>query len=45
MEVIKKQNIAQALRIYCERYESQNIADKSLKEISAANISQILNGK
>ncbi len=45
MEVIKKQNIAQALRIYCERYESQNKASNSLKGVSAATISQMLNGK
>ncbi len=45
MEVIKKQNIAQALRTYCERYESQNKASNSLKGVSAATISQMLNGK
>ncbi len=45
MEVIKKQNIAQALRTYCERYESQNKAANSLKGVSAATISQMLNGK
>lgn len=31
METIKKQQIANALRIYCERYESQNKAANSVK--------------
>lgn len=44
MEAIKKQNIASALRTYCERYDSQNRAAKSLKAVSAATVSQILNG-
>lgn len=45
METIKKNQIAQALRSYCERYESQNKAANSLKGVSSATISQILNGK
>lgn len=44
METIKKQQITNALRIYCERYESQNKAANSLKGVSAATISQMLNG-
>src|SRR5574344_34671 len=44
MESIRKQNIANALRDYCDRYESQNKAAKSLKNVSPATISQMLNG-
>lgn len=44
MENLKKQQIANALRTYCERYESQNKAANSLKGVSAATISQMLNG-
>ena len=44
MESIKKQQIANALRTYCERYESQNKAANSIKNVSAATISQMLNG-
>lgn len=44
METIRKQQIANALRAYCERYESQNKAANSLKNISAATVSQMLNG-
>lgn len=44
MEVIKKQQIVNSLRTYCERYESQNKAANSLKGVSAATISQMLNG-
>lgn len=45
MEIIKKQNIASALATYCERYESQTRASNSLKNVSPATISQMLNGK
>lgn len=45
MEPIKKQNIASALATYCERYESQSRAANSLKNVSAATISQMINGK
>ena len=45
MEAIKKQNITNALRTYCERYDSQNKAAASLKDVSAATISQMLNSK
>ena len=45
METIKKQNIVNALRKYCERYESQNKASASLKDVSSATISQMINGK
>ena len=45
METIRKQNIALALRDYCGRYESQNRAARSLTNVSAATISQMLNGK
>lgn len=44
METIKKQNIAGALRAYCERYDSRNKAANSIKGVSAATISQMLNG-
>lgn len=44
METIKKQNICNALRTYCERYESQNKAANSMKGVSSATISQMLNG-
>lgn len=43
METIKKQQIVNALRIYCERYASQNKAANTLKDVSAATISQMLN--
>lgn len=43
MELIKKENITEKLRAYCERYESQNKAAQSLKGVSAATVSQILN--
>ena len=43
MEDLKKQQITNALKVYCERYESQNKAANSLKGISAATISQMLN--
>lgn len=43
MENIKKQQITNALRRYCERYESRNRAANSLKGVSAATISQMLN--
>ena len=45
MEDIKKQQIVNALRNYCERYESQAKAANSLKNVSAATVSQMLNGK
>ena len=45
MENVKKQQMANALRAYCERYESQNKAANSLKGVSAGTISQMLNGK
>lgn len=45
MENIKKQNIANALASYCERYDSQTRAANSLKNVSAATISQMANGK
>lgn len=41
----KKQSIAQSLREYCVRYQSQNRAAQSLKHTSPATISSILNGK
>lgn len=43
MELLKKQNICTALRNYCDRYESQNRAANSLKGVSSATISQMLN--
>lgn len=45
METIEKQNITIALRRYCERFTSQNRAANTLKDVSPATISQILNGK
>lgn len=45
MENIKKQQIANALRGYCERYDSQAKAANSMKNVSSATISQMLNGK
>ena len=44
MENLKKQQIANALRTYCDRYASQNKAANSLKNVSAATVSQMLNG-
>lgn len=44
MEQIKKERIVKTLRDYCERYDSQNKAANSLKNVSAATISQMLNG-
>lgn len=44
MENLKKQQITNALRSYCSRYASQNKAANSLKNVSAATISQMLNG-
>lgn len=43
METIKKDQIREKLRQYCERYDSQNKAAASLKGVSAATVSQILN--
>ncbi|MFI3296551.1 MAG: ATP-binding protein [bacterium] len=45
MEAIKKQEIANTLRNYCVRYESQAKAANSIKNVSAATVSQMLNGK
>ena len=45
MENIKKQNITLALRDYCGRHDSQNRAARSLTNVSAATLSQMLNGK
>ncbi len=41
----EKTAIAQSLKEYCARYQSQNRAAESLKGISAATISCIINGK
>lgn len=43
MEQIKKQQIANALQAYCERYESQNKAAVAIG-VSSATVSQIING-
>lgn len=43
MELIKKEKISEKLRQYCERYESQNRGAASLKGVSSATVSQILN--
>lgn len=44
MNTTKKQQITTHLRKYCERYESQNKAAASMKGVSSATISQMLNG-
>lgn len=44
MNTVQKQNITTKLRLYCERYESQNKAAASMKGVSSATISQMLNG-
>ncbi len=44
MEEIKKKEIVLALKSYCSRYESQNKAANTLKGVSAATISQMING-
>ena len=44
MDTIKKQNITNSLRSYCDRYESQKRAANSLIGVSAGTISQMLNG-
>ncbi|HML64674.1 MAG TPA: ATP-binding protein [Dysgonomonas sp.] len=41
----EKQLIADALRLYCSRYPSQNKAANSLRDVSPATVSQMLNGK
>lgn len=41
----EKQKIANSLSDYVIRYESQNAASKSLKNVSSATISQVLNDK
>lgn len=41
----EKQQIKTKLKAYCERYDSQNKAAKSLKGVSSATISQVLNDK
>lgn len=43
-KTLNKSAITACLREYCERYESQNKAAASLKGVSAATISQMLNG-
>lgn len=45
MENFEKQKVVNKLAAYCERYESQNRAAKSLKGVSAATISNMLAGK
>lgn len=39
-----KKAIADKLRVYCDRYESQNKAANSLRGVSSATVSQMLNG-
>ena len=41
----KKQQIAKRAALYVQRYPSQNMAANSLKGISAATLSNIINGK
>ena len=45
MEQIKKQNITSVLREYCDRYESQTRASLTMRGVSPATITQMLNGK
>lgn len=45
MKQTEKEAIAAKLRVYVESKESQNAAAKSLLGVSAATVSQILNGK
>lgn len=45
MNDFQKQAIATKLAAYVERFESQNKASKSLKSVSSATISQVLNHK
>ncbi len=42
--ILDKNGISERLREYCARYESQNKAAASLKNVSSATISQMLNG-
>lgn len=44
MNKIKKEQIVNALNEYCERYGSQRKASNSLNDVSAATISQMING-
>ncbi len=41
---LNKGEIVKALRAYCDRYESQNKAAASMRGVSAATVSQMLNG-
>ncbi len=45
MKNYEKQLIVERLEQYCNRYESQNKAANSIKNVSAATLSQMLNGK
>ena len=45
MDERKKTDLRNRLAKYCQRYQSNNMAAASLKNISAATISNILNGK
>lgn len=45
MNYEQKQQIAEALKIYCNRYPSQNKAANSLKNVSPATVSNMVNEK
>ena len=45
MDALKKKQIAERAALYVQRYPSQNMAANSLKGISAATLSNIINGK
>jgi len=45
MNRLKKEQIVNSLYVYCDRYGSQNKAANSLKNVSAATISQMLSVK
>lgn len=42
---LNKGEIAKAVQMYCARYGSQNKAAASIKGVSSATISQMINGK
>ncbi len=45
MKDFEKQQIAESLARYCQRYDSKNKAANSIKGVSSATVSQILNNK
>ena len=45
MKDLQKRQIAEGLRVYCERVGSQNAAANTLNGVSSATISKVLSGK